>query len=179
MANMPFTTDSMMLAGATMLAALAVYTDLRWRIIPNRLTLPAIALGLALGFLGSGWHGLLMSGLGFLTGMALLILPFAVGKMGGGDVKLMGALGAWLGCYAVLNVALYSALAGGVLAILVAVKRKRLGVTIRNVWLLLKCIFLFRSPETGCVLFERSIAIPYGLAIGGGVLCLAALGKIV
>ena len=44
------------------------------------------------------------------------------GGIGGGDVKLMGALGAWLGTSVMLGVAFYTSLAGGVLAIVLIVR---------------------------------------------------------
>jgi prepilin peptidase CpaA len=162
-----------------LLTSIAVYTDLRWRLIPNRLTLPAVVLGLLVNTLGNGWHGALISVLGLFVGIGLLILPFAVGKMGGGDVKLMGAIGAWLGSYAVVNIALYSAIAGGLIALILAVKDKRLGVTMKKVWILTKCVFLYRAPEAGSVLFEKSIAMPYGVAIGLGVLSYLVFGEAV
>jgi prepilin peptidase CpaA len=70
--------------------------DLKWRTIPNWLTWTAFGIGLCghavLGF----WGGLGAAG-GGLTGLALLIIPFLSGGMGGGDVKLLMALGALLG----------------------------------------------------------------------------------
>ena len=56
------------------LVLLAVFSDLRWRKIPNCLTLPAIALGLLLNFLGNSWNGLLFSFIGFLIGIILVLL---------------------------------------------------------------------------------------------------------
>ena len=83
---------------------LAMYSDFRWRKIPNCLTLPAIALGFVLNFLGNSWNGLIFAFFGLLVGMGLLMLPYLLGGMGGGDVKFMGALGALLGSYSILNV---------------------------------------------------------------------------
>jgi prepilin peptidase CpaA len=72
-----------------------------------------------------------------VAGIAFLFVPFALGGMGGGDVKLMGALGAWLGAGTALWVALYTGLAGGVLAIAVAAFKGYLGRAFGNIWLLL------------------------------------------
>lgn len=161
------------------LVLLALYSDLRWRKIPNCLTLPAIALGFLANFLGNSWNGLLFAFFGFLVGMGLLILPFILGGMGGGDVKFMGAVGALLGSYAVVNVFFYTALVGGVIAIIVALANKNLLDTFKRIWLFLKCVFLFRAPETGTATFKKSIAIPYGLAIGAGTILYLIAGKIV
>src|SRR5471030_2255398 len=91
------------LVGFTLATA---YTDTyRWK-IPNKLTLPFFALGLVYQLVFWGlepWHGLmdthgLMDGLaGFALGFGLYFVLWIVAGGGGGDVKLMGALGAWLG----------------------------------------------------------------------------------
>ena len=68
----------------------------------------------------------------------LLFSPlFLLRGMGAGDLKLLGALGAWLGPLMALRIGLWSALAGGVLAIVVALAHGYAGQALRNVWLLL------------------------------------------
>lgn len=161
------------------LVLLAVFSDLRWRKIPNYLTLPAIVLGFLLNFLGNSWNGLVFSFLGFLVGMGILILPFMLGGMGGGDVKFMGALGALVGGYSILNIFLYTALAGGAIALVVAIANKNLVDTFKRIWLLLKCVFLFRLPSAGTGLLGKSIAIPYGLAIGAGAIVYLIGGRVI
>ena len=162
-----------------LLVLVAMYSDLRWRKIPNCLTLPAIALGFLLNFLGNSWNGLLFAFCGMLVGMGLLMLPYLLGGMGGGDVKFMGALGAFLGTYSVLNAFLYATLVGGAIAIAVAVANRNLMDTFKRVWLLMKCIFLLRAPMAGAGLFKKSLEIPYGIAIGIGTLIYLAAGNIV
>jgi prepilin peptidase CpaA len=158
---------------------LGMYSDFRWRKIPNCLTLPAIALGFFLNFLGNSWNGLIFAFWGLLVGMGLLILPYLLDGMGGGDVKFMGALGTMLGSYSILNVFLYATLVGGAIAIVVAIVNKSLIDMLKKVWLLFKCIFLFHTPQAGAGLFKKSIAIPYGLAIGAGTFIFLVAGKIV
>lgn len=161
------------------LVLIAIYSDFRWRKIPNCLTLPAIALGFVLNFLSNSWNGLFLSLLGLLVGMGLLMLPYLLGGMGGGDVKFMGALGSLLGSYPILNVFLYATLTGGAIALGAAIVNRSLVETLKKVWLLLKCVFLFRAPLTGAGLFQKSLQIPYGIAIGIGTFIYLVADKIV
>ena len=71
------------------------------------------------------------------AGLALFFPLFALGGLGAGDVKLLGAFGAWLGAGDVIGVALFSALAGAVLAIVTAVATGYVRQALRNVWGLL------------------------------------------
>ena len=90
------------------IASLACVTDLRTRRIPNVLTFGAALAGLLYQFVSGGIDGLGHAALGWLVGAVIFILPFALGGLGGGDVKLLAALGAWLGPADVaLAVALY------------------------------------------------------------------------
>lgn len=65
--------------------------------------------------------GVIHSVAGLVVGCALLIWFFAKGVMGGGDVKLLGALGAWLGSEAVVNIFIYSAWVGALMALWILV----------------------------------------------------------
>jgi prepilin peptidase CpaA len=179
MMNLLVNAKEPVLIAVIFLVAIAMYSDFRWRKIPNCLTLPAIVLGFFLNFLGNSWNGLLFSLVGLFVGMGLLMLPYLLGGMGGGDVKFMGAVGAFLGSYPILNVFLYATLVGGAIALGVAIANKSLIETLKKVWLLLKCIFLFRAPMAGAGLFKKSIQIPYGIAIGLGTFIYLVVGKIV
>ena len=77
--------------------ALAAVFDLRLHRIPNYLTVPAALLGLAYHALLPGGWGILTSLAGFALGFLFLLLPWILGGGGMGDVKLLAALGAWLG----------------------------------------------------------------------------------
>jgi len=77
--------------------ALAAWTDLRRRVIPNRLTYPALALILAIPLGLSDWDGLFASLLGAAVCGGLLMLAWLAAALGGGDVKLAAVLGAGLG----------------------------------------------------------------------------------
>jgi prepilin peptidase CpaA len=110
---------------------------LRSRRIPNALTFGAAAAALIYNGATGGWSGLGAAALGWLIGAAAFIVPFALGGLGGGDVKLLGALGAWLGPAGAMWVALYTGVAGGVMALAVALASGYLRRALSNVSLLL------------------------------------------
>jgi len=158
---------------------IATYTDCRWRLIKNILTVPAVALGLLLHFLGSGWPGLTFALLGLAAGFGLMMIPFAFGQMGGGDVKLMAALGSFLGAYAIMNVFLYTTLAGGLVALGFAVYRKEGFNFLSRTWQLAKGLLIFQTLPLKEPQGEHAVTIPYGLAIAIGTLLYLILGNVV
>lgn len=89
--------------------AIAVFTDLKSRRIPNWLTVSALAGALVFHLATGGLSGLISSVCGFLTGFGVLLALFLIGGGGGGDVKLMGAVGAWIGAWPTILVFLGSA----------------------------------------------------------------------
>ena len=86
----------------------AAVSDLRTRRLPNWLTVPTLVAGLLFHTITGGFSGLGMSLAGFATGFGILLVLWLIGGGGGGDVKLMGALGAWLGPVSTLIVFLLS-----------------------------------------------------------------------
>ena len=75
----------------------AAVTDYRTRKIPNWLTVPAAVVGLLYHSFMPGGFGPLWCLAGFAVGFCLLLLPWLLGGGGMGDVKMLAALGAWLG----------------------------------------------------------------------------------
>jgi prepilin peptidase CpaA len=117
---------------AVAVAAVAAVTDHRTGHIPNWLTLPALFAGLFLGGMIGAAEGLLRSFFGALLCGAVPWLLWRRGALGGGDVKLLAALGALLGVFAGLEAELYGFLAGAVLSMgKLAWEGKLLG-TLRN-----------------------------------------------
>jgi prepilin peptidase CpaA len=117
---------------ALTIAAVACVTDLRTRRIPNWLTFGTSAAAFLFHVLSGGWASLASSVGGWLVGVAVFAPFFVLRGLGAGDVKLLAALGAWLGPLTILYVAFYSTLAGGVLAVVVAVKAGYLRTAFRN-----------------------------------------------
>jgi prepilin peptidase CpaA len=93
--------------------------DLHQRRIPNALTFPMMMAGILYFSLSNGFHGFLFSAGGLLLGLFFLLPIHLFGCMGAGDVKLMGAVGSFLGPQGVFEAFLYTAVAGGVYALIV------------------------------------------------------------
>lgn len=148
------------------LLTLAAVIDFRQRRIPNALSFGGMAAGLLLGLAQGGVSGLSNSLLGLLTGGALF-LPFYLARgMGAGDVKLMAAVGAFLGPWHTLLATITVALVGGVIAAWAAFQQGRLRQALRDT-----AGVVFRvKPLKTLDRSSREEAIPYGLAIASGVL---------
>src|SRR5262245_5110118 len=95
----------------------ACVTDVRTRKIPNLLTFGAAACGLIFHLVINGFSGLALALAGWAIGIVLFLPFFLLRGMGAGDVKLLAALGAWLGPLQVVWLALFASLAGGVMAL--------------------------------------------------------------
>jgi prepilin peptidase CpaA len=116
------------------IALVAAASDVKTRRVPNALTLGAAAAALAVSGVSRGLGGVETSVMGWGTGLLLFFPFFALGGMGGGDVKLLAAIGAWLGPFGALQTALWGAIAGGVLALGVALWRGYLREAMRNIF---------------------------------------------
>jgi len=122
---------------AIVIAIVAAGCDLRMRRIPNLLTFGAAATGVVYHLISGGFAGLGHSAAGWFVGALVFVVPFALRGLGGGDVKLLAALGAWIGPGDVLWLALYTGVAGGAMAVVVAVANGYLRRAFDNVWMLL------------------------------------------
>jgi prepilin peptidase CpaA len=122
---------------ALVVALIGCATDLRTRRIPNVLTFSAATAAVVFHGIDRGLAGVGHSVAGFAVGLVLFLPLFALRGLGGGDVKLLAALGAWIGPGAAVWLALWTALAGGPLALILALSRGYLRKAAENVWSLL------------------------------------------
>jgi prepilin peptidase CpaA len=152
------------------LLGICVFTDLRERKIYNSVLLPFLCVGFIYNTLSSGLNGLEQTFLGMVVGFGILLIPFLLGGMGAGDVKLLAVIGAIKGMMFVCIAAFYMALAGGIMAILVILVSK--GIKTR----LFQVVYFFHGLLNGLrfpiVADQDSLkkTYPYGIAIAAGAI---------
>lgn len=150
---------------------ICVITDLKSRKIYNIVIFPTLALAFLINTLLDGWTGLGFSLLGFTLGLAILIIPFLLGGMGAGDVKLLALVGALQGAEFVFTAAVYMALIGSVMALAIVLFKDGFRERLRFAGYVLMCIrFRYKPNMQG---YWTAGAYPYGVAIASGAgICL-------
>jgi len=133
-------TDAIPFAVAVGLAATAAITDWRTGRIPNWLTLPPLVIAPTAYLLLIGLEGLLFSFLGAIICGAAPYLLFRRGAIGGGDVKLLAAVGALVGVMVGLEGQLLGFLIASVYSIALRVFAGSFGTLCKN------CFFLVANP---------------------------------
>jgi prepilin peptidase CpaA len=170
----------------TLIAAIAVIfivaccvVDARTRRIPNVLSASAMLAGLALNAMYFGVAGLGVSLGGLLAAGAVLVPAFAVGGLGAGDVKMMGAIGALLGPQLALAALGLGMIFGGLIMLAHLARRGRLREKLGSTWAMVAAASLARSvePLRGPAADPDAIALPYSVPLGlGTVAVLIFLG---
>jgi prepilin peptidase CpaA len=135
------------------------------------LTFGGAAIAIAFSVFMHGAAGLWISVGGWLAGTALFLPFWLLGGMGAGDVKLLACLGAWLGPEATLWAALYASVAGGVMAVAMALATGYLGEAVLNVRMLLAHFWTSGLKPLSPLTLQgsRGPRLPYALPIAAGV----------
>ncbi len=157
-------------AAFTCLMLIACILDLRSRRIPNGLTVTGAAAALALRA-PLGWEVLADGALGIGLALVLTIPLFLLNALGGGDVKLLAAVGAFLGPWDLVGACLLIGLLGGALALVEAVRRGALRAVLLNVaYMIGRWFSPVRRELAPTLTSPAAMAIPYGVPIAVGAL---------
>jgi prepilin peptidase CpaA len=162
--------DKYLLLCALAIATVGAIKDVRGRRIPNWLTYSGLIAALMVRTAIGGWAGLRGGLAGTLLAGGIFFLLFLLGGMGGGDVKLMAAVGAWAGLAQGVNVLIVSAIAGGFLAAGYILIQKQVFETLRNTMELASHHLTsgFEPHPLLNVRREGTLRLPYGLAVAIG-----------
>lgn len=119
--------DLIQTAAIAVLLIIAFITDLKLQIIPNRLTASFFAAAFIYHTALSGMDGAATAAAGAAAGFVPLLLLHLARGIGAGDVKLFGALGAWVGVWTVLDMMLYAILYAGVIGVCLIIVNRAFG----------------------------------------------------
>jgi prepilin peptidase CpaA len=150
---------------ALVIGAAACATDLHSRRIPNWLTFGAAATAFAVEFMANGQAGVQHAASGWAVGLFLFMPLFLLGGMGAGDVKLLAALGAWVGPEGAFWLAIYSSMAGGVMAVAVALHHGYLRTAFNNIAALGRFWWYFGPRPMTALTLERATAPKLAYAV--------------
>jgi prepilin peptidase CpaA len=144
--------------------AISVYTDLKSRKIYNKVIYPVLLISFVIHLFLSGWEGLSFFFSGFFIGLGILIIPFFLGGVGAGDVKLLALVGAIKGWVFVIYTGIYMAIIGGIIALILLAVGKGM---LKKV-----AIFLYeaKNKQNMSYIFTRQTTYPYGVAIAAGAI---------
>ncbi|MFO0841664.1 MAG: A24 family peptidase [Gemmataceae bacterium] len=138
----------------------AATTDVWEFTVPNRLTVPLLLGGLLFHAATSGLTGLAGSAWGVLVGLGVTVPFCALGGMGAGDVKLMAAVGAWLGSLLTICLFLVSCLVAAVYALVLVFVYGNAAETLRRCLSLPYRLVTRRRGAAGLVVVESEVAKP-------------------
>lgn len=154
--------------------AVAVVTDLRVGKIYNKLTVPCAAVGLALGGMTGGLTGLADRALGAAVALGVVVAISALAGLGGGDAKLLIAVGALKGFQFSIWAMLLTGVAGGALAAVVMIRRRAVKQTAVN--MIANVLSNAGGVSTDLAAGSALGKLPYSIAIAVGSLAALALG---
>jgi prepilin peptidase CpaA len=146
------------------LAVLAAGSDLAYGRIFNWLTVSMALFALVYSFMSQGFSGLGNSFLGILAGLALYGWMFWIRVLGGGDVKLLMAFGAWGGAHYALDVAVFGVVLGGIMSLVWLTLKGRIGNFCKRAYRFLLSLAV-RELEVEKFEVDRKVTMPFGVPI--------------
>lgn len=149
--------------------SIAAITDFREHRIYNKLLGPAFVIAIVLQIYFKGWIGLKESLFGAVIGFLILLIPYFLGGIGAGDVKLLAVIGAFGGVHFVITSFLYGAIVGGIISIGLLVRRGDLRATLYRI-LLFYQLPIKIDKQNKQVYEAQKEKFPYGIAITSGTI---------
>jgi prepilin peptidase CpaA len=158
----------------------AALFDVRSRRIPNWVSVSGVLIGITLNtFLADSLAGAWFSLKGLLLGFGVYFALYLVRAMGAGDVKLMGAVGSVVGAQNWFGIFVLTSILGGIMAIILAVAKKRVGRTFFNIGYILGEMRRGRPAyierEELDVKNPQAVGLPHGAVIAVGSLFFLAI----
>lgn len=152
---------------------IAVIEDLKYQKIPNLVTFPTMAIAVAYYSLINGHEGFLFSFSGLILGIVFFIVPYIMGGMGAGDVKLMGVTGAIFGPKGIIIASIMVILIGGIYGLIIMVTTPGyMKSFLKRYWSSLKTFVMTRQiiliPPTN---EENRPVLKFAIPIAMGALC--------
>lgn len=152
----------------------ASWIDYKERRVPNWLNAAIALAGFAAQAYFSGLSGVGTGALGLCVGFAVLIVPWLMHGMGAGDVKLMMAIGVWLGPWATFLSFCAGAVIGGVIAVVMILSTGRLWQAYGNMATIMAKVSnsstVFSEFGSAKSFGETSQLLPYGVPLTLGTL---------
>jgi prepilin peptidase CpaA len=171
--------DTPFVIALSLLVLLAAVSDIKTRRIPNPMTVTGALAGFILNTALHGIPGARSSLLGLALGAALFLPLFLLRGKGGGDVKLMAAVGAIAGLSNTFLIFVLTAITGGILALALLLWKGGLATVLRNCAFILYELAHFRAPyhRHPELTLENSTSpkLPYAVPIALGTLLFLAI----
>ncbi|MNJ50499.1 Type IV leader peptidase family protein [compost metagenome] len=158
--------------GCFILLIAAFITDIRTMKIPNMITVTGMVFGIIYHIFTNGWTGFVFAVTGAAVGFGIMTILYVVRAVGGGDVKLFGGIGAWVGVPLTLSMLMYSILAAGLIGVIILICRRevmmRLGGILRSILgaIMLRSI----SPVQSITAKDKPLTFPFMLAVLPGAI---------
>lgn len=143
-----------------LIVAAAMVIDIKEQIIPNWLTFSLMLAGLLINLYLNGWFGLLFSLQGLGIGLSIFLIPFILGGLGAGDVKLVAGIGAVKGVKFIVVDSLAIAIVGGIISLFILIQEQKLGRMMQKL--------IYRLPFKDLAQQEGNDVFPYGVAVAFG-----------
>ena len=163
----------------------ASITDLRSRRIPNWLTVSTLLLGFVMNALiayPSPLEGVWLAAKGFALAFGLNLVMYTLHMTGAGDVKLLAAVGAMVGCSDFLGIFFLTAMIGGVLAIILMLLKGRVRQTLWNICYMVSELMKGHAPHLTRAQLDvdssKALRLPGAVRICLGVVAFLVMARI-